>query len=563
MTENLNTFYSEIGRPLRELDVEEKHTVNSNATPEFRLQPINTDFLMETWKSVKNKGGKNEDATGLSLLMLTLLLCVQNVQHSLTCMFNQFIVQYHTPIVFKTSIITPLVKDSKKSTTDFNNLRPIYIIPGIARLYEKIVHSQLSCFLEKKKFFSKYQFGFRKGHSTEHTVLAITDIALKAMDDKKVCVLITLDLKKAFNSVFRDLLILKLIRAGIDPRWFIDYLDQRYQQVKHAEKSYSQSCSDKYGIPQGTVLGPLLFSIFINDLPQILEHTTAFLFADDSILTITGYPAEIPDIIQKIESDINLVFKWKEDNSLQLNSDKTECIVIGSPSHLKQIGSITILVNETEIISKERIKILGVIIDNKLTWSDHLRKLEAKCYINLRPLFMLRPLLTNHNIITLINSLVLSNLNYMCSVWGTCSKVLQKRVEKIIRTSARLVLGLNSRDTVKHKITNDLKWLLPEFMYKKAMLCNIYKLVNYDYSPDYFKDQIKTMNQIHTHATRSELKIYIPFIPKTNNGQRMFTYTTFNLWNNLTTAQHSMSYQVFKKSIKNVLLLSQSQSSPQ
>ena len=235
--ESLNSFYAEIGLPLRDITEEENLIMEAKDkwVSLFRPHSIDTIQLKDTWKSMKNKDKKTEDIMGLSLLMLTLLLCVPNVENSIVALFNQFIVSCQMPSILKTSIVTPLLKDKKKPPQDFDNLRPIYIIPGLARLYEQIVHKQLSDFLEATNFFSKYQFGFRKGHSTEHTVLAITDIAYKALDNRKICILVTLDLKKAFNSVFRKLLLVKLIEAGVDPTWFSNYLDDRYQQVKNKD----------------------------------------------------------------------------------------------------------------------------------------------------------------------------------------------------------------------------------------------------------------------------------------------------------------------------------------
>ena len=415
----------------------------------------------------------------------------------------------------------------------------------MARLYEKIVHKQLSDFLETTKFFSKYQFGFRKGHSTEHTVLAITDIALKALDNRKICILVTLDLKKAFNSVFRNLLLVKLIRAGVDPTWFSNYLDERHQQVKHKDFLSSQ-CKDKYGIPQGTVLGPILFSIFINDFPDILKSCTTFLFADDSTLLITGYPQDLPLLQKLIEDDIERAITWMQDNSLQLNAEKTECLVIGSPKHLEQVGQITITVNKCKIKSSDSVKILGCIIDSKLTWLNHVKKMERKFYINLKPVYSLRPLLSQENIMLLVNALALSHINYMSCIWGTAKKQVIKRIEKVIRTAARLVMGLRKYDSVRLELSTVLKWLLPIYFYQYSILCYMYQLINYNCAPLYFTEQMKTNNQVQLHQTRSGHQLQVNN-PKTNFGSRMFTYTAFLLWNSISDTDKQVSYNTFKK----------------
>ena len=556
--ESLNTFYAEIGIPLRDVNEEEEKILIEKGkwTSFFRPHTITSCQLKEAWKVMKNKGKKTEDIMGFSLLMITLLMCVPNVENSIVTLFNQFITTCQTPAIFKTSIITPLIKDNRKPPHDFNNLRPIYIIPGLARLYEKIVHKQLSDYLEVTNYFSKYQFGFRKGHSTEHTVLAIADVALKALENKKICVLVTLDLKKAFNSVSRKLLLVKLVKAGVDPTWFSNYLEGRYQQVKN-NNILSRQCRDSYGIPQGTVLGPILFSIFINDFPEILRHCTTFLFADDSSLLITGYPHELPTLIQKIEEDIERALNWMAVNSLQINAEKTECLVIGSPTQLNQVGQITIEVNSCKIKSSENVKILGCIIDSKLTWLNHIKKMENKFYINLKPLYSLRPLLTQDNILILVNSLALSHVNYMSCLWGTAKKQNLKKVEKIIRTAARLVLGLRKYDSVKLEISTVLKWLLPAYSYQYSILCYMYQLINYNFAPLYFSEQMVTNNQIHQHQTRSGNLLQVSF-PKTYYGSRIFTHNAFSLWNSMPDTEKHVSYKAFKKIIKHRLLNEQS-----
>ena len=188
---------------------------------------------------------------------------------------------------------------------------------------------------------------------------------------------------------------------------------------------------DVYGLPQGTILGRILFSIFINDTSIHLNSTT-FLFADDNTLVITGYPNEIQDTILKLEHDNQLLVTWLENNMLQINASKTECIGLGSLANVKKIGTIKNKVNGMEIESAETIRILRLHIDNTLTWSFHVDQITRKRFAQLRPLQIIKPMISLENLKILIKSLVLSHINTMCSVWGNADQTVLKNLDKVI-----------------------------------------------------------------------------------------------------------------------------------
>ena len=127
-------------------------------------------------------------------------------------------------------------------------------------------------------------------------------------------------------------------------------------------------------------------------------------------------------MLKQIEEDIERAIKWMQVNSLQLNAEKTECLVIGSPKHIEQVGQVTITVNKCKIKSSDSVKILGCIIDSKLTWLNQVKKMENKFYINVKPIYSIRPLITQENVMLLVNALALSHINFMTCIWGTAKK---------------------------------------------------------------------------------------------------------------------------------------------
>jgi hypothetical protein len=384
-------------------------------------------------------------------------------------------------------------------------------------------------------------------------LLSIFDYAYKAIDKGKVCIVVALDLRKAFPSVARDLLLEKLERAGIDSKWFAEYLSNRTQAVKDSYGNLSQICADIWGVPQGSVLGPLLFSIFINDLPNIPKFCKTLLFADDSTLMLSCFPSEIPDALKQIEYDIALINSWLHTNFLHLNADKTEMIVLGSQHNVNTIGTISITVNGHVVQSKQSVRILGFLIDSTLSCKQHISHMTRKCFGQLSPLFMLRPIINKDNMIVLIKAMVLSHLNYLPSVWGVASSANLKPVEKVIRCAARLVLNKKRSDSVSMIVNNELSWLGPNQLYYRAVLMTMYKIMLYEQSPLYFKELFRPNAEIHQHKTRGRDKLHITFNPSSEAGKKCITYVGATSWNDCK-VDKNLQFVNFKKELSDYAL---------
>jgi len=564
-TDEVLNYFSNIGAPFRKFTnmEEESLKINHSADFRFRVSNINNYELMKAWNSFKKKGNENkEDINKLSVHILNICLGVPNFQDTVVAMFNKFTTTCKIPSDFKTSTVSVLVKNKKVSSEDLNNLRAIYVIPHCAKLYEKTIKNQLIKYLNDIKYFSKYQFGFRSGHSTEHAAMALLNFAFTAMDRKKICILVTLDLKKAFNSVCREILLSKLANAKIDVEWFTEYLQGRFQRIKYQDGGFSNLREDNFGLPQGTVLGPILFSLFINDFPEVLKYTTPFLFADDSTLIIEGKPEDISGMIEKVEEDITAVIRWMDKNMLQLNTSKTEFMVVGSPYIINRISQQQLKVQDCIINSSTSIKILGLTIDEKLTWQTHLNKLASKCYLNLRPLYMIKPLVTEQNLTLLVNTLVLSNLNNMSCVWGMANNSHLKSIHKIMKAAARLIFNKTRRESVTEIINTNLKWLNPQKLYIKSLLCHMFKLINNPDAPAYFKDQINFNRDVQTYSTRSCNDLNHLIHPRTKYGNNSFLYSGIWYWNKYTNSNTSLlgiQYKSFSKNVVKILLEEQIQ----
>jgi len=313
-----------------------------------------------------------------------------------------------------------------------SNYRPISILSPISKIFEKLVFEQLSRYLTTNKILTDYQSGFRKGFSTCFSLLRTTNEWLVNMDKGLINGVVFLDLKKAFDTVDHDILIKKLEFYGIKNntlRWFISYLCHR-KQVCKVGMSVSNSENIKTGVPQGSNLGPLLFLLYINDLPKCLDSSVPALFADDTNLTISG--ATATEIQDNLEIELNKVHTWLLANKLTLNAEKTEFMLIGSRQRLSQIISDPILSIGSESIKRvSSTKTLGVMVDECITWKDHIDEVAKKAAKGIGILRRSKGFLDKDTLKTIYSAFVLPHFDYCALVWHNCSKALQKKFQKV------------------------------------------------------------------------------------------------------------------------------------
>ena len=296
-----------------------------------------------------------------------------------TCnIFNQSIGQGIFPEDWKcASLVAALFKAGDRN--DVNNYRPISVISIVAKVFERIVYNQLYAYLEEHSIICKCQSGFRSTHSTVTALLEATDTWAYNIDRGKINAVVFLDLKKAFDIVDHKILLSKLSHYGIyrnEYNWFKSYLENRTQMCS-INGSLSNNRSLTCGVPQGTILGPLLFLLYINDPPNCLSNCEPSMYADDTHLTYAG------DCVDSLQLYLNLdlenVRNWLRANKLTLNMTKTEFMIISSRQRFSTLtDSPTITINDNQVSQVTTAKSLGVTIDNKLDWSSHIDKLTKK-----------------------------------------------------------------------------------------------------------------------------------------------------------------------------------------
>ena len=315
-------------------------------------------------------------ATGLDNISCRLLKeAAPIISDSLTVIINKSIDTGFFPSKWKIAKVFSLYKAENR--TDPQNYRPISVLPAISKICERVVYDQLYAYLNENDLLTKYQSGFRPLHSTVTALLDITNEWYFNIDKGMTNMAVFLDLAKAFDTVSHTVLLRKLELYGIVGTtidWFSSYLSNRQQQCI-VEGSLSTPQTVTCGVPQGSILGPLLFLIYINYLPQCLIHTKPHMYADDTILSAAS--TSTIELQLELNQDLLNIKEWLLANKFSLNVTKSEYMHFGTNFRLSNLGKIfSIVIGDKQIKRVETTKYLGIHLDENLKWNEHINKLR-------------------------------------------------------------------------------------------------------------------------------------------------------------------------------------------
>ena len=478
----------------------------------------------------------------------SLMLSFPYVKNLLIHLLNISLSQGIFPDELKIANVLPLFKadDSMK----FNNYRPVSLLSIFSKIYEKAMYNRLMDFLETHKILYEKQFGFRKHHSSYMAHMILVDNLIKAIENGDYIIGVFLDFSKAFDTVDHSILLSKLFHYGIRGiayKWFESYLQNRKQCVTYNDTKSSFK-RIKCGVPQGSILGPILFLIYINDLVATCKKTLPFLFADDTNLFIKG--KNLIQLTEMINNELCNISKWLKVNKLSLNIKKTHFMIFTSKK--AKPDSVSVNIDGHEIDEVKCTKFLGVYIDNKLTWKKHIEYICGKVSRGIGIILRARHLLNHSALKTLYYSFVYPYFSYCNHVWGnTCSTylnrlyMLQKRVIRVIAFAKyRDHTGPLFEKFGLLKLCDINKYAYSKFMYKwyHAML------------PLIFEKSFTGIQDVHTHDTRISRHLYKPKMD-TNLGQTSFCFRGSQIWNSILKARINpdVSDLVFSKYIKQCL----------
>ena len=477
------------------------------------------------------------------------------------------------PDVFKVAKV--IARHKGGPSDNLNNYRPISSLSIFDKIIEKIMHSKLYDFFDEQEVLFINQFGFRKHCSTIHALLDMIERIRDNMDNGMYGCGVFIDLKKAFDTVNHDILLKKLEHYGIRRNmldWFRSYLTDRKQFVFFNGES-SEIRSVTCGVPQGSVLGPLLFLVYINDLPNISNKLSFFLFADDTNLYYESN--DLVELEKTMNKELKKLTLWLNVNRLALNVGKTNFVIFRGYRKTYD-HNVTLLINKKAIEQKSYVKYLGILIDEHLNWKEHICIVTKKISRSVGIICKLRLCFNTSLLRTLYYSLVYSHLNYGIHVWGSACDTDLEKIFLLQKKAVRAMTG--NRWYQKHSEPGPLASSGPLFKtlgilkIKDIYKLNIAKFIFSSLShltPPIFWEWFSISNEV---ATRSNTVIsqtgYFDVGTATPNialhtksfktdsyGAKKVQVLGPSLWNSLPgTLRNSDSLQIFKKGLLVLML---------
>lgn len=403
-----------------------------NACNSMFLRPVDHNTLIKHINSLKNNSAPGHDGISAELIKKLHIYLIEPLKYIINLIFKTGII----PKSFKSSIITPVFKSGDKSL--INNYRPISTISNFAKLFEKCLKERLAGFLDKNGLLSENQFGFSPGLSTADAMHKLIEHVRSKLDSGKRCLAVFLDLAKAFDTVPHRQLLDVLEKNGVRGpvlQVFTNYLVERQQYVK-IDDTLSDPCTVKIGIPQGTVLGPLLFILYINSLTTLNINGIIISYADDTVIAFDGDTWE--EVKKCAQNGIMLVKKWLDIYKLTLNVQKTNYIAFSKTKTNRPFFTHLDIQNLPDKIHEaSNVKYLGIFIDSNLKWDLHTAHLTKKLNFLIYKFYTIRNILDRSVLITIYQSLVESILRYGILLWGSMYynslNPLQKMQNKILK----------------------------------------------------------------------------------------------------------------------------------
>lgn len=400
---------------------------------EFSLQEVSQQAIAKVLGKIKSRA-EGIDGINLDMFLLTLPYSLG----LLTSIINSSIRSSTFPEAWKIARIKPLPK--KVNAVDFGDLRPVSVLPMLSKVLEKVVCSQLVTYLENNNILPSVQSGFRKAHSTSTALLDVVDNIITSQDDGMCTILVLLDFTRAFDCVNINLILSKMSYYGFNAatvNWFHSYLSGRTQYVEIKQKDGSTNCSKlcavTRGVPQGSILGPILFILYCADIVKIVKKCKYHIYADDTQVYISFKPDEYAEALKSLNEDLERIVQWCKVHSLVLNPLKMKYLVFGTRAQLIEIGPkltgcITIM--GEQIVRVDEARNLGIIMDAELRFERHIAESIRNCFYRLKVLYKARPFLSEELRTLLVETLILSKLNYVDTVYGPR---LFSRSERVIQ----------------------------------------------------------------------------------------------------------------------------------
>ena len=487
------------------------------------FKPISPVDILSIVKGLKNSKTCGHD----DLNSFVLKKIIHYIVDPLCYIFNMSLNFGKYPQSFKLAKVIPVFK--KGNRNQCNNYRPISILPCISKILERVVYNQIYDFLTKHNIINSSQYGFRKGHSTDLAILDLYDRITLALSKKQYIVGVFLDLSKAFDTLNHPILLYKLAQYGIRGTplaWFSDYLSNRKQYTEF-DSHQSEVLNMQCGVPQGSILGPLLFLLYINDIVNASPILSYILFADDTTLLYAD--RNLDNVFSVLNNELPKLISWIRVNKLSLNVDKSNYILFHCNNKPIDLNYI-ILLNNVELEQKSCIKFLGIFIDEYLNWNQQYEHVKSQLSRVIGIMYKIKDMLPLYALCLLYKSFILSYLSYGNIAWGSSTSthvtslfMMQKRAVRLISGSQYLAHTdpiFKSLRLLKISDINLIQTAIFMYKFKQNIL------------PSYFKQMFQCNMQIHSYNTRISENYHL-YNPRITLSYRSIRHKGPDIWHTL------------------------------
>ena len=548
-----NQFFVEIGPNLAEKITPSKQSfetyMNPTNTKIFAEEHLSINELKDAFFTMKSNKSPGVDEIDVNVVKK----CFGTLATPLHHIFDLSLSQGIFPDSLKVAKVTPIYK--KDDPTELGNYRPISVLPCFSKVLERIMYNRLYKHLKENSILYNKQFGFQKAHSTEHAILELIDKLLTRFEQNEFTLGVFIDLSKAFDTVDHSILLRKLEIYGVKGKnlsWFQSYLSNRKQCVSISSNEHTSFLKITCGVPQGSILGPLLFILYINDLKNVSKLIDPIMFADDTNL-FTSHK-DVRTLINITNNELKKLNDWFTANKLSLNTKKTQFSLFHK-STMKdsiplKIPKLTI--NDKEITRCQSVKFLGVLLDENINWKDHISTVENKISKNIGLLYRARPYLNKESMVKLYYSYIHCFLNYANLAWASTNKTNLHKIHIKQKHAIRVV-------------ANETRYAHSKPLMRSLQILNIYQLnihktlifmhqVNNSTAPSVFQEKFKYPN--HKYPTKFSKNNFLK--PKLYSVQSNFRITSRGptIWNKMLSSPEKelQNALFFKAKVKEKIL---------
>ena len=539
---------------LIDVQIQTMYERNPPTIHKFDFTAVEEQEVIKTTKSLKSKSFGIDKINSFILKLI-----INRVGSVVTDIVNTSFRSKIFPDRWKYAIITPLPKvDYPTREKDF---RPISLLCTISKVLEKIANKQICAYLIRHALLDTCQSAYKANYGCITALLKVLDDILDGVDDSEATILVLLDFSKAFDTVNHRLLLEKLSILGFQNNaleWVKSYLTGRKQQVK-TDNEVSEFIDLKNGVPQGSILGPLLFTIMVLDIRQHITYTSHHSYADDLQLYKSFKPAFVNETILSVNEDLANISRYCENSALTINEDKCFYMILGNRQVLSKIPHMPhadIKINNIPIKRVQECRNLGVTFDEVLSWRRHVSRSIQRAMGNYITISRFKKFMSRESKIILVESVILSQFNFGDTLLLNISQELQRKIQRVQNLCLRFIFDVKKNSDVNYDVLlSSLNTL--DMFHRRVLhsLCLLFKVLN-NSEPVYLSDLFTLQEEIRLRDTRTfDRNIYIPNSHVSSIHAKSFKFYSAKIWNQLPDdIKLSKNVLIFKRKVKKLLI---------